>query len=127
MPSTAATIPFSTFLSDIKEPGKPWISPALFAKRMNWEQQQLATLAHVHRNTVSRMPSSPGLQKYLKDAIRVLAATADLSGDTDRALFWFQNHPIPAFDYQTADILVSQGRTNDVIDYIESLQAGSSG
>jgi len=127
MPIAAVPLLFEAFLSDIREPGKPWISPTRFAERLNLEQQQLATLAHVHRNTVSRMPSSANLQKYLKDAIRVLAAATDQSGDTQQALFWFQNHPLPDFDYQTPDVLVSQGRVGDVINYIESLQAGSTG
>ena len=127
MVSTTGPMLFETFLADIREPGKPWISPTRFAERLHLEQQQLASLAHVHRNTLSRMPSSANLQKYLKDAIRVLAAAADQSGDTQHALFWFQNHPLADFDYQTPDVLVSQGRANDVIDYIESLQAGSSG
>jgi uncharacterized protein (DUF2384 family) len=123
----AAAETLEAFLSDVREPGKPWISPTRFARRLNLEQQQLAQLARVHRNTVTRMPDSTGLQKYLKDAIRVLAAATDLSGDVERALFWFQNHPLSTFDYQTADVLVSQGRADHVIDYIESLQAGTGG
>lgn len=125
--ATAAHADFSDFLTEVQENGTPLISPVKFASRLMIEQQQLAALAHVHRNTVSRMPGSANLQKYLRDSVRVLAAAADLSGDVQRALFWFQNHPIPTFDYQTADVLVSQGRADNVIDYIESLQAGSGG
>ena len=94
---------------------------------LHLEQQKLAELAHVHRNTVSRMPASPRLQDFLRDAVRVLAAAFTLAGSTDRAMFWFRSHPIQDFEYKTPETLVSEGRANAVIQYIESLHAGATG
>lgn len=119
---------FDLFLAELQEPGRPVISPVRFAQRLNLEQQKLAELAHVHRNTVSRMPTSPRLQDFLRDAVRVITAAFNLVGNADRALYWFRSHPIREFDYKTPEVLVSEGRANVVIRYIESLEAaGASG
>ena len=119
--------PFETFLAELQEPGQPIISPLRFAQKLNLEQQRLAELAHVHRNTVNRMPGSPRLQDFLREAVRVLAAAFSLAESQDRALYWFRSHPIPDFDYKTPEILVSEGKADAVIRYIESLSAGASG
>lgn len=118
---------FEAFLSELQEPGRPIISPVRFAQRLNLEQQRLAELAHVHRNSVSRMPSSPRLQDFLREAVRVLAAAFSLAESPERALYWFRNHPIRDFDYKTPEVLVSEGKADAVIRYIQSLSAGASG
>jgi hypothetical protein len=118
--TTAADSGFDAFLAQLQEPGKPIISPQRFAQMLHLEQQKLAELAHVHRNTVSRMPASPRLQDFLRDAVRVLAAAFTLAGSADCALYWFRSHPIQDFDYKTPEALVSEGRANAVIQYIES-------
>ena len=127
MAAHPSDVSFASFLEQVREPGSPLISPAKFADKLEYEQQALAELARVHRNTVRRMPKSPQLQRYLHDAIRVIHAATDLRGDANVALFWFRSYPIPEFDYQTADKVVSQGRADDVIRYIDSLDAGAAG
>lgn len=119
--------PFAAFLAELQEPGRPLISPVRFAQKLNLEQRELAELAHVHRNTVSRMPSSPRLQDFLREAVRVLAAAFSLADSPDRALYWFRSHPLRDFDYKTPEILVSEGKADAVIRYIESLSAGATG
>ena len=44
-----------------------------------------------------------------------------------RAIFWYRNVPLPPFGYKTAEQLVSEGRTEDVLRYVESLEAGAAG
>ena len=51
----------------------------------------------------------------------------DISGDVDYAIFWYRNEPLQPFDYQTAETLVSQHRTEDLLRYIMSLRAGAAG
>jgi len=81
----------------------------------------------VHRNTVSLTPTSPKLQDAMVDVVRVLSAAHELTDDIDRALFWFRNQPIADFDHFTPMQLVEQGKVQAVIDYIESISAGTSG
>jgi uncharacterized protein (DUF2384 family) len=73
------------------------------------------------------MPNSEGVQRFLREAVRVLRAATDVSGDVGRAMFWYRNEPLPVFGYKTAEQLVSDGRAEDVIRYVVSLEAGAAG
>jgi uncharacterized protein (DUF2384 family) len=127
MAKPAESIDFQTFLLQLQKGDELYISPELYADKLALDRQRLAELAHVHRNTVRRMPKSPQLQKYLRASIRVLAAATDLVGSASKAAFWFRNQPISDFDYKTAEVLVSEGRAEDVLRYIDMLSAGSAG
>jgi hypothetical protein len=50
-----------------------------------------------------------------------------VAGDRDRAIYWYRNTPIPEFRHQTAEHLVSIGRTDAVVSYLQSIESGSSG
>jgi hypothetical protein len=58
------------------------------------------------------------------EALRAIQAVVDISGDLPRALFWYRNQPLQPFADKTAEQLVSEGRTDDLIRYIESISAG---
>jgi len=134
MTATARAVPafhknfqgFLDFLRD-QEVGAAALSPKRFSEVFSMDLQTLAAQAHVHRNTVTRAPGSEGVQRFLREALRVIRASADLSGDVDRALFWYRNEPLPPFGYKTAEQLVSEGRTEDLLRYLESLEAGAAG
>lgn len=114
------------FLRD-QEIGASTLSPKRFGDVLSIDVQTLATQAHVHRNTINRAPASESVQKFLREALRVIRAAHDLSGDVTRAIFWYRNEPLPPFGYKTAEQLVSEGRTEDVLRYVESLEAGAAG
>ena len=44
-----------------------------------------------------------------------------------KALIWYRNDGLEYFGYKTAEELVSDGRTEDVLRYMASLQAGAAG
>jgi hypothetical protein len=117
---------FIDFLRD-QEAGASTLSPKRFGDILSIDVQTLATQAHVHRNTISRAPASESVQKFLREALRVMRAAHDLSGDVGRAIFWYRNEPLPPFGYKTAEHLVSDGRTEDVLRFIGSLEAGAAG
>lgn len=126
---TAHGKPFDAFLSSLRDPdvGAGVLSPKRFSEALSVDLQTLAAQAHVHRNTVTRAPASPGLQSFLREAVRVIRAASDLCGDVDQAIFWYRNEPLQPFAYRTAEQLVSEGRANDLIDYVMSLEAGAAG
>lgn len=62
-----------------------------------------------------------------RQALRVIKAATDLTGDLNRALFWYRNEPLSAFGYRTPEGLVSEGRTDDLLRYVASLEAGAAG
>lgn len=120
---------FDAFLSSLRDPdvGAGVLSPKRFSEALSVDLQTLAAQAHVHRNTVTRAPASPGLQSFLREAVRVIRAATDLCGDVDQAIFWYRNEPLQPFGYRTPEQLVSEGRANDLIDYVMSLEAGAAG
>jgi len=117
---------FVEYLRDPDTPG-PLLSPKRFSLALHIDLQTLAEQAHVHRNTISRAPASQGVQRFLREALKVIKAGCELSGDVNRTLFWYRNEPLSSFGYKTAEQLVSEGRTEDVLQFIISLEAGAAG
>lgn len=119
---------YRQFLEFLRDPDTPaLLSPKRFSQAMHIDLQTLADQAHVHRNTISRAPDSRGIQNFLRDALRVIKAATDLNGDLNQALFWYRTEPLTAFGYKTAERLVSEGRTDDLLRYVTSLEAGAAG
>lgn len=118
----------STAFADVfefsREAGTSRLSAANIADALGLQHQDLATLAGVHRNTLRSHPESPKLQAALRDLMRVLSAAAAVQPDIDRALFMVKNEPIVAFRHKTLMQLIQEGRTEDAIDYLESISAG---
>ncbi|MEO8923212.1 MAG: DUF2384 domain-containing protein [Caldimonas sp.] len=127
-PSLAAET-YQEFIDLLREPDAEAtvLSAKRFSQALNIDLQSLAEYAHVHRNTVSRAPSSRSVQEYLREALRVIKAATELNGELRRGLFWYRNEPLSAFGYTTAERLVSQGRADDVLRYVASLEAGAAG
>jgi hypothetical protein len=120
---------FAVFMDSLRdqELGAAALSPRRFSELLSMDLQTLAAQAHVHRNTISRAPAAESVQRFLREAVRVIRAAVDLSGDVNRALFWYRNEPLQPFGYKTAEQLVSEGRADDLLRYIESLEAGAAG
>lgn len=83
---------FDQFMASLRDSENvaPIISAPRFAAALHIDMQTLARLAHVHRNTVSRLAGSESVQKYLRDALRVIRAATDISGDVRSTLFWYR-------------------------------------
>jgi len=115
---------FSDVLESTREPGTSRFSASSVAAVLGLQQQDLAELAGVHRNTLRTHPESPRLQSVLRDLMRVLSAAAAVQPDSQRAVFLVKNEPIPAFRHKTLLQLVQEGRTEDAVAYLESISAG---
>lgn len=117
---------FMSYLHDV-EASPASISPKRYGQALHVDMQTLAAKAHVHRNTLRRAPEAESVQRYLRDSVRVIRAAVDVVGSVEQAIFWYKNNPVPTFDYKTPQDLVSEGRTDALIRYIQSLQAGFAG
>lgn len=120
---------FEQFVEFLQEAGTPapFLSPMLFTQAMCIDLETLAEQAHVHRATVFCAPGSRGIQGFLRDSLRVIKAASDVNGDLHKVLFWYRNEPLSEFGYLTAERLVSAGRTNDLMLYMTSIEAGVTG
>jgi hypothetical protein len=132
MASLASTAPARTiqmlsgFVESLQEPRTPYISPQRFSKLLGVQIGSLAGLAGVHRNTL-RNPASERLQDRLRDMVKVISAAAQLTGDIDRALYWFKNEPIADYRHKTAAELVGDGHADAVLTHLEDLANGAQG
>ncbi|MGH8182693.1 MAG: hypothetical protein ACREPH_03435 [Rhodanobacteraceae bacterium] len=63
-------------------------------------------------------------QEFARNIVRVLQAAVDLGSDPTKALYNIENYPIRSFDRKTALEMVEDGRTDDVVAYLQSLSAG---
>lgn len=126
-PNSTPPLNFDQFMASLRdsESVAPIVSARRFASVLHIDMQTLARLAHVHRNTVNRLAGSESVQKYLRDALRVIQTATDISGDVRSTLFWYRNEPLPTFGYKTAEELISEGRTEDLLRYVTSLEAGA--
>lgn len=133
-PATARPIPafhknfdgFMDFLRDRELRGVA-LSPKRFCEVINIDLQTLALLAHVQLSTLKLAPASESVQRFLRETLRVIRAATDLSGDIEKALFWYRNEPLQPFEYKTAEQLVSEGKTDELASYVASLKAGATG
>ncbi|WP_038795122.1 hypothetical protein [Burkholderia pseudomallei] len=128
-PNAMPPLNFDQFMASMRdsESVAPVVSARRFAAALHIDMQTLARLAHVHRNTITRLPGAESVQKYLRDALRVIRAATDVSGDVPSTLFWYRNEPLSTFGYKTAEELISEGRTEDLLRYITSLETGAAG
>jgi uncharacterized protein (DUF2384 family) len=117
---------FMHYLRDV-DASPASISPKRFGQALRMDMQTLAAQAHVHRNTISRAPDAESVQHYLRESVRVVRAATDIAGSVEEAIYWYKNNPLATFDYKTPQDLVSAGRTEVLIRYIQSLQAGFAG
>lgn len=116
----------SGFVESLQEPRSPYISPARFSRALGVTTSSMAVLTGVHRNTL-RNPASERLQGRMREMLRVITATATLTGDLPKALYWFRNEPIPDYDHKTAAQLVAEGHTEAVMAYLRDLENGANG
>lgn len=117
----------SEFVRGLQEPRTPYISPARFAERSGLSQARLAELAGIHRNTVRVNPASEALQDRLREMIRIISSAVELTGDVEKALFWFRNEPIADYRHRSAIELVGAGQGEAVLTHLEDLKNGAAG
>lgn len=117
----------SVLLEELHESGTSRFSASSVAHLFDLQLQELADLAKVHRNTLRTHPESPRVQGFLLDLVRLLCAVHIVQPDLKRAVFLVKNGPIPIFRHKTLLELVAVGRTNDAVEYLESIAQGYAG
>lgn len=120
------TAAVSGFVESLREPRTPYISPKRFSEALGVQVTSLAGLAGVHRNTL-RNPASERLQDKLREMVKAISAAAAVTGDIDKALYWYRNEPIGDYGYKTAAELVAEGHLEAVLAYLRDLENGANG
>ncbi len=121
MSATTTQLPDITPFQDGE---RPILSPTRVGQEFLLGIQDLADLSRVHRHTVRTHPENKQLQATLVNLLRVRSAAMVVNHDPQKAAFFIRNQPIPSFDHKTALQLVGEGRTEDVIGYLASIESG---
>ena len=116
----------SGFVDSLQEPRTPYISPKRLSKALGVKVANLAQLTGVHRNTL-RNPASERLQGRMREMVKVISAATELTGDVDKAIYWYRNEPIADYDYCTAAELVADGQAEAVLAFLRDLENGARG
>jgi hypothetical protein len=116
----------SGFVQSLQEPRSPYISPKRFSAALGVQVASLADLTGVHRNTL-RNPASERVQGKLREIVKVITMAASLTGDLNKAIYWFRNEPIADYDHKTAAELVAGGQLEAVLSYLRDLENGARG
>jgi uncharacterized protein (DUF2384 family) len=116
----------SPALDALLAPDGGHIDPQAMADALRLSLADLARIAGVHRNTLSRAPGSPAAQERLGAIASILADAADLlGGDARRAVVWFRFQPIASLGGDTAEELVARGQARLVREHLKDLREGA--
>ncbi|NUS67589.1 MAG: DUF2384 domain-containing protein [Ensifer adhaerens] len=101
-----------------------FLSARLVAGRLGVTLAELAKLIGVARNTLTAKSSARKVDAALSSVVRILAMAGEMAGDDSRAVIWFKHQPIPGWAGKTAYDLVSEGKADKVLAYLEAVRSG---
>ncbi len=106
------------------EGGSPFLSAHRLSEQLGVTQSELARLAGIARNTLSAKSATRKVDAALSPIVRILAMAAEMAGGESRAVIWFKHQPIPGWAGKTAYDLVGEGRSDQILAYLEAVRSG---
>lgn len=101
-------------------------APSRIAEAFRTTSLEIARSAGLGKDAVQRKDriSSDKTQRRLREMIEVINKVEPRFGSALMAYAWYRSEPLPGFSGQTAMLLVRNGRAEDVLDYIDAVDAG---
>ncbi|OBZ92081.1 transcriptional regulator [Pararhizobium polonicum] len=115
---------FDTAASRFGDGQSPFLSAQRVWEQLGVTQSELARLIGVARNTLTAKSSARKVDSALSQVVRILAMASEMAGDENRATIWFKHQPIPGWAGKTAYDLVSEGKSDKVLAYLEAVRSG---
>ncbi|WP_294536788.1 MbcA/ParS/Xre antitoxin family protein [uncultured Rhodoblastus sp.] len=105
---------------------KGLFAPAKIADVLMTTRDEIARTAGLGKDAVQRKDriTSQKTQKRLREMIEIINKIEPRFGSDLMAYAWYRSEPLPGFSGQTAMQLVRAGRSADVLDYIDAVDAG---
>lgn len=103
-----------------------FFAPRKIADAFRTTSEEVARTAGLGRDAVQRKDRvrSDKTQRRLREMVEVINKVEPRFGSTLMAYAWYRSEPLPGFSGQTAMQLVRGGRTDDVLDYVDAVDAG---
>jgi hypothetical protein len=100
--------------------------PSKIAEAFRTTSEEVARTAGLGRDAVLRKDRirSDKTQRRLREMVEVINKVEPRFGSILMAYAWYRSEPLPGFSGQTAMQLVRSGRVDDVLDYVDAVDAG---
>jgi hypothetical protein len=101
-------------------------APRKIAVAFRTTSEEVARTAGLGKDAVQRRDrvQSDRTQRCLRQMIEVINKVEPRLGSGLMAYAWYRSEPLPGFSGQTAMQLVRAGRAEDVLDFIDAVDAG---
>jgi len=100
--------------------------PARIATELRTTSDEIARTVGLGKDAVQRRDrvKSDKTQRRLRAMVEVLNKVEPRFGSSMIAYAWYRSEPLPGFSGRTAMQLVREGRVDDVLDYVDAVDAG---
>jgi len=101
-------------------------APRRIAEAFRTTSEEVARTAGLGKDAVQRKDRirSGKTQRRLREMVEIINKVEPRFGSALMAYAWYLSEPLPGFSGQTAMQLVRNGRAEDVLDYIDAVDAG---
>lgn len=101
-------------------------APRRIAEALRTTSEEIARTAGLGKDAIQRKDRirSDKTQRRLREMIEIINKVEPRFGSALMAYAWYRSEPLPGFSGQTAMRLVREGRADDVLDYIDAVDAG---
>jgi hypothetical protein len=103
-----------------------FFAPRKIAEALRTTSEEVARTAGLGRDAVQRKDrvQSDKTQRRLREMVEVINKVEPRFGSSLMAYAWYRSEPLAGFSGQTAMQLVRNGRADDVLDYVDAVDAG---
>jgi hypothetical protein len=103
-----------------------FFAPRKIADAFRTTSEEVARTAGLGKDAVQRKDRvrSDKTQRRLREMVEVINKVEPRFGSTLMAYAWYRSEPLSGFSGQTAMQLVRSGRTDEVLEYVDAVDAG---
>ncbi|TWH34728.1 MULTISPECIES: antitoxin Xre/MbcA/ParS toxin-binding domain-containing protein [unclassified Aminobacter] len=101
-------------------------SPRKIAEVLRTTSEEIARSAGLGKDAIQRKDRlrSDKTQRRLREVTEIINKVEPRFGSALMAYAWYRSEPLPGFSGLTAMQVVREGRANEVLDYIDAVDAG---
>ncbi len=105
---------------------KGLFAPGRIAAALRTTSDEVARSAGLGRDAVQRKDrvQSTKTQRRLREMVEIINKVEPRFGSALMAFAWYRSEPLPGFSGQTAMQLVKAGRADEVLEFIDAVDAG---
>ena len=103
-----------------------FFAPRKIAEAFRTTSEEVARTAGLGRDAVQRKERvrSDKTQRRLREMVEIINKVEPRFGSAMMAYAWYRSEPLPGFSGLTAMHLVRSGRADDVLEFVDAVDAG---